>query len=220
MAIALRASYGTSSSKVQTSVAVQAGDVVLVLFSVGGGMVSATCADSAGNTYSEIGTGFAASASSIHAHAFKAVAASAGTITVTVTTSATSVPTIVVHVYSGCDGTLDGYAGKAETSGSTSHTTNSITTTNANDVLVTWWFQDNAGSRTLTDGSGFTQRQQKSSDGSTVYQYSYDKIVSATGAYSQSVTGNGSCIYGSLILALKAASAGPTYNPSCMMAAF
>lgn len=124
----LRQSYG-NASKVQT-ISVVAGDLIFVAFSAGGSLISASISDTV-NTYSEItGAGFACTPSSIHAHCWSAVATTTGSLTLTIT-SAASYPVIIVHVYSGCDGTLDGASYKAEASASTSHTTNSLTTTAA-----------------------------------------------------------------------------------------
>ena len=206
----LRQSYGTALSESQADVVMQTGDVVLVFYSDTGGLDVASCSDTLGNSYVEIESpGFACTPSSVHAHTFKAVVTNPGTATITVANQGAYIPTILVHVVQDSDGTLVA-SYKAESTAGTAHSTNSISAPD-NAYLATFWFQDYASSRTLTDGSEFTQRQQASSDGSTVYQYSYDKIGGAAGSVSQSVTGNGNCIYGSLILALSpAASSGVT----------
>jgi hypothetical protein len=214
MALALRASYSTPANapalKQQTGVVVVANDLIIVGWRADADDVATSCADNAAggsNTYNQLGTGQYYVTATGNMHIFYAIAKASETLTVTITASTAAYSVILVHVVSGNDTTLanvlDTYSFATHVS-NTAQTTAAITTTNANDYLFTWWSQDMVNATSITDvGGTFTKRQENTSWTVGGPSTSFDKIVSATGTYSQSVTCSVSSAEVSVIAAFK-----------------
>jgi parallel beta-helix repeat protein len=206
----LRQAYFSTNTYSQ-AISVQAGDLIIVGFSVGNSLAKATCSDSAGNTYSAIGSGVASSVSGGSAYGFYGIAKSTGTTTVTVATANNSYPVIAVHVVGGISAAqssvLDAYAVKADTAASTSHSTATIATGNASDYVFTMWSQDSSKSTIAENGTGFTIR-----NSDFVANAAAGKFVSATGSYAEAVTTGSSVGMASLVAAFKVTAAPGTYQ--------
>ena len=214
---ALRAAY-SSVSKGQTGVSVVAGDLIVVGYTTTGtDDKNATCADNAGgggNTYNQCGSGAFWTTAAVVISVFYAIAKATETLSVTITHALGNYPIIFVHVVSGADQTLssvlDGYRfDAAEASTSTTHTSASITTTNANDYLFVLWSQDYGGPCTLTEnGSGFTKQKEKTSG--DPMGASFDRVVSSMDTYSDTITSSQAEYLGNVIVAFQGAS--PSLN--------
>jgi len=195
MVLALRNSYTTPannpSPKQQTGVVVVAGDLIIVGWRTDG-QNTPTVTDSASNTYAQVGTGLFDNTPITDMHIFYAIAQSSGTLTITITSATAGYSCVTVHVVSGANQTLanvlDTYDFASRTA-ATSHTSPSITTTNANDYIFVWYSQDLTNAVVLTETSGgFTKRQETNDYNVGGPSTSFDKIVSATGSYSQTVS--------------------------------
>ena len=223
MAYALRSTYGTANSLIQTGVSVVAGDLIVVCYSSTNSLLTSTCADNdsgGSNTYNQVGTGIAGTG--IQVHMFYALAkATNASLTITVTASGASTNTIEVGVYSGPLATLasvlDVSATKAGTS-TTAQTSASITTTDPNDLILAFYGQDSASASLSADTQSFVTDKAISSDGANVFQYLQRRIVSSTGTYQDAFTSSASVPYTSIIAAFKAAASSGSYDPSWMMA--
>lgn len=201
----------TSSSNSVASVSVTAGDYIIVMCEYANSLGTQACSDNASggsNTYSHIGSGhyYSAAFTTLYVHYAKAKATE--TLTITTADGGNTAYRLGVVVVTGLADTspLDTYAwSTTETAGST-HVGPSITTTNANDYLLTWWAQDYASvTAHVENGTGFTIQNQ-----TTVTMYA-DKNVTSTGTYYQSITTTGSStIEHSVIMAFKAAQATTT----------
>jgi hypothetical protein len=217
MAIALRNSWGTANSKTQT-VSVTAGDLIVVFYESSTGSASPTIADGNSNTYTA-GTYTANSGAGCSLDCWFAIASTTNaSLAITITDASSNTPTITVIAFSGCNTTLaqvkdQGPTYKAsESSASTSHTGASVTTTNANDVLVSYCATQNNGI-TRTSTASFTKGAELSA---TNYSTVFYRIVSSTGTYANAWTSSDVVQDAEVILAFKAASAG-TYQPYWMM---
>ena len=196
MVASLRNSYETASNTTatQVGVAVEAGDLIIVAWSVET-QTYPTCSDNASggsNVYKEVGNGNYDVTSLRDVHLFYAIAKATETLTITVS-GIFSYSTICVHVVSGMlqslDGILDTYSFSHNTT-AVAHTSTFVKTNNANDYIFLWYSQDTA---TLTTGhteasGGFTKQKEHLSYTSGGPSASFDKIVSAVGVYKQSIT--------------------------------
>lgn len=223
MALSLRNSYTTpaTSAKIQAGVSVVAGDLIIVAYrdDGSGGLNLTSCADNASggsNTYREAGIGNYISNTTGEIHLYYALAKATETLTITLTNVVTGsyYAVVTVHVVSGAlqnlSNILDAYAYDiAEGSSTTAHTSASITTTNANDYIFTFWSQDATNSISLTEnGTGFTKRQENTVWTVAGPSTSFDKIVSSTGTYSQTITSSAATFENNLIAAFKEAVSG------------
>jgi len=212
MAIVPRAAYSAESNAV-ASVVVQADDLIVVIYSFGVN-ATPTCSDNANggtNTYTQAGISQGtADGTACTVISFWAKAKASETLTITCTSE--TAPVIAVHVYSGANITapVDGFTAKTDSSDTTSHTSGTDNTGNANDVLVCGWYQINTAETPTTSG-GWTRRTlQNSGYGETAC--SCDYIVSSTGAYSCPLNGTYSVEYVSLIVGFKALDGGGRYT--------
>ena len=180
-----------------------AGDLIVVAVGWGSTWLTVnSISDSKGNTYvlavgpTTVGT---AGSQSIY-YAKNIAAAAANTNTVSVTFSATvDWPNLRIMEYSGLDtvNPLDVAAGNTGNSGTSSV---SVTTTNANDLLVATNY---VGSVTLSADPAYTQRM--ITDGGEIVE---DKIVSASGSYTATASLDGTTTWLMQMAAFKAASGG------------
>ena len=211
MAVTLRMPYSAYANSI-ASVSVVANDLIIVCASYNETLAAVSCSDNASggtNAYSEVGTGLdhpAGLEGDSSGHMFYAIAKATETLTVTVSNHADA--GMSVHVVSGNNTTLGSvlntYNVKADTSEGTSHSSESITTDNANDYLICFWFQEHSASTHTENGTSFTIRSEES----THAHATFDRIVTGKGTYSDAITTSASVRYGSIIAAFKAAAAG------------
>lgn len=196
MVASLRNSYETASNTTatQTGVAVVAGDLIIVAWSVETQTYGKPTDNASGgsNVYKEVGNGNYDDVSKRDVHLYYAIAKATETLTITVS-GIFSYSTICVHVVSGMlqslDNVLDTYS-FAHNSTSLAHSSTFVKTTNANDYIFLWYSQDFA---TLTTGhtessGGFTKQKEHLDYNSGGPSASFDKIVSAIGVYRQNIT--------------------------------
>jgi len=207
--IALRQSY-IANAKTISSIAVQAGDLVVVGLYQDGVQVATSCADSGSNTYSKVAEQHITDGAGCGVYLYYAVAGATGNLTITGTMAGSGDNSIFVHVYSGTftlATALQTYQAKGETVRSTSHTSGSVTTTTADALLFCLWGEPSGSGTISENGSGFTERQE---DAGTA---SYDRIVSATGTYANAVTSTVSAAFATVLAAFieapSTASVGP-----------
>ena len=203
----LRKSYYTASSNKQT-VAVQAGDLVIVGWSVSNSPGTTTCADSAGNTYKQIATPAYSSAVDASAYAFYTIAQSANSsLNIAISSVDTNSNGIFVQVVSGIQpslaSALDVAASKVDSSRSTSHSSAAVTTTAPGDYVFTLWAQDYASTSLAENGTGFTILNKD-----TAGNASAQMLQAAAGACQEKVTTGKSVAMASIVAAFKAASTG------------
>jgi hypothetical protein len=192
-----------------------AGELIIVCFSYNNSAQAASCSDNAAggtNTYNEVGssqtcdTGINISTG----HMFYAIAKATETITITVTNETDA--GIHAHVASGNNTTLaavlDAFSKGVDSSATTAHTSTDIVTTNPDDYIIGFWFEENTGSTLVENGTGFTNR---TSQGSHV-SFTFDRIVSSTGTYNEAVTSGWNGIFGHIIASFKAADGEPKSN--------
>ena len=202
-----------TTAKVSPGVAVQAGDLILVIHTNDQAVATACTDNAAGgsNTYNRVGNGSFISNATTSITAFYAIAKATETITATITTTGTSYFTTSVILISGAkqdvNTVLDQFAYQtAEGAGSTSHTSASITTTNPDDLIICWWAEDTTSSGVTENGTGFTELpgsiDSYSNGTCTTCMY---KVVSSTGTYYDQMTSSASTFFTSLIMAFKKA---------------
>lgn len=202
---AIRNKYISTTSSNSISISVTAGDAIIIMCEYANSLGTQACSDNAAggsNTYSHIGSGhyYSAAFTTLYVHYAKAKATESLTVT-TADGGNTAYRLGAVVVTGLADNPLDTYAWSAPESAGTTHNGPSITTTNANDYLLTWWAQDYASVTShVENGTGFTIQNQTS-----VTMYA-DKNVTSIGTYSQNITNTGaSTIEHSVIMAFKAA---------------
>lgn len=217
--IALRQSY-IANAKTLSSIAVQAGDLVLVGLYQDGVQVATSCADSGGNTYSKAAEQHITDGAGCGVYLYYTVAGATGSLTITGTMAGSGYNSIFVHVYSGTFNlatTLHAFQTKGETVRSTSHTSAEVTTTTPNALLFCLWGEPSGSGTIAENGTGFMERQE---DAGTA---SCDRIVSAAGTYSDAVTSTVSTALASILAAFQEvqSSSGPwrgvfpgTWQPS------
>lgn len=206
MALALRQSYKSVSTKIQSSVAVTAGDLIIVGLYQDGALVETSAADNAAggsNTYAQIGTGiYVGGGSGCGIYVHYAIAKATETISITGTFAGTGYNLIFVHVVSGAGQTLGTVLNtsntKADATGATSHTSAAVTTTKADTYLFCFWGEAGGAYTISENGAGFTERQE---DHGTA---TYDRIVAEVGTYSGAVTSTGSVRHASILAAFSA----------------
>lgn len=147
------------------------------------------------------------------------------TSSVSFTVTSLDIQVLVIAEYSGVatSSSTDQNAVVSDHAASTSAGTGSITTTNANNLLIASIVQHKSGATDTGAASfssptnSFTVVQQGGTDtnGGTVFEITQtallDQLVSSTGTYSTAVTSTKSYIYSSIIAGFKASS-GNTYN--------
>jgi len=206
----LRKAYCTPSSYSQT-VSVQAGDLIIVGFSVSNSPAKTTCSDSSGNTYQAIGTQAYSSGVDGCANAFYTIAkATSSSLKVAISTLNNCDPSISVHVVAGggalsLASVLSAYSIKVDTANATSHTTGTVVTTTPNDYLFTLWVQE-AQATSLTEGStGFSIQNADIAGNATS-----DKFVAAAGSYQEQVATSRAVMMGSITAAFRTAGSAAT----------
>jgi hypothetical protein len=209
MALSLRQAYSSyAPSNAQTGVVVVAGDLIIVGYSYNALSVAAVgCSDNASggtNSYNEADN-IAGNdgAGGVAAHVFYAIAKASETLTITCT--AESDNGIHVHVVSGNNQTLASVldiANAAFDSGaSTAHTSASVLTTNADDYLFVYWANENGWGDITENGTNFTRESVQNTHSSATF----DRIVSSTNTYADTITLVNSRTIASIICAFKAA---------------
>jgi len=205
----VRNSYFTATSNALSGISVVAGDLIIVAIAYGNSPITASCSDSASggsNTYNAIGTTSPAFYDT-SLNVFYAVAKNTETLAVTVTVGSTSYQGTQVTVVQGCVGSLasvlDTYAwGTVEGSPVSSHTTGSITTTAANDIMFTIASQNWAGGTGWSDSSGFTSLI------NAEFMSVGTEIAASAGAYSDTFSFPTATYAGSMLVAFKASGGG------------
>jgi len=210
MALALRAAYHGYPTNAQTGVVVVAGDLIIVGYSYNEITRTSTCTDNAtggSNTYNRIaGTEFTG-ASTAFAEAFYAIAKASETLTITCTARVDN--GISVHVVSGNNQTLASVLDVSNTSSDaagTAHTSASVVTTNADDYLFVLWYQEDTASSHTENGTSFVIRTEEQGHAHATF----DRIVSSTGTYQDTITTSANVKYGNIIAAFKAAAGAAT----------
>jgi chitodextrinase len=186
----------------------RAGDLNVVAVAWGTNASISSLTDTAGNTYTlAVGPTVFGGQNAIY-YAKNIVAAAAGANTVTVTFSAAvGDPDIRVAEYSGISTTSPLDVTVAATGSGTLTNSGSVTTTNANDLLVG---ANLVGSTTTGPGTGFTQRVISGEDGDILE----DEIVSTVGAYSATAPISPSGTWIMQMAAFKAAGSANTTPPT------
>jgi hypothetical protein len=149
-----------------------------------------TISDSQGNTWKLILStprqffNFAESCS----YLFAAYNCAAGANTVTVSVGTSSDIDIAIHEYSGCATItpLDQIA-SGTTATAASVVAGTIQTQHANEVLFSFAYDQSHGTQTYTPTTGWTGREQTNNPGVESLR-SFDRLVSATGTYSNTIT--------------------------------
>ncbi len=159
--------------------------------------------DTKGNTYvAAVGPTASAGNGSLRLYYAKNIAAAAANgNTVTVTYSGTvTYPEVRILEYSGLDPSNPFDVGIGASGTSTGQNSGSITTTNANDLLVAFNYLDDS---TTASGTGYTQRF--ITNGGDLVE---DKIVTSTGSYSATSTQGGADWWVMQLAAFRATSSG------------
>ena len=179
-----------SSTPVVSSVVVTAGDLIVVGFTdYTLNDTSITCADNASggsNTYTPVGGILTnpTAATPFNSAAFYAVAKASETLTITCTPDLSYSPGAYVLVMYNTSATpYETLVSKIETSTATSHTSTSVTTANANDLVVNIYQQyDSAGIGFSENGTGFTPVVSADGNG-----FSY-KVITSPSSVSEAAT--------------------------------
>src|SRR5262249_13435594 len=110
--------------------------------------------------------------------------------TVTVPTASGAAITLAAHEYAGVASVnaLDKTSAQTVTTGSTAASSGSATTTQPNEVIFGAFGYLDYLDTTATAGSGFTMRQQQTSNTNYETLYTEDKLVSTTGSYQTTLT--------------------------------
>jgi len=211
----VRQTYHTTGTKIQTGINVVAGDLVCVGWVVGNSPNGAntSCSDSSGNSYTEVGgtgsSGYAYSAAAgATVYQFYTIAASNNpSLTLTISSLDTNSVDLYVVVVQGMSSDLatilDGYVNTTDPAAITSHTTGTLTTTNANEFVFSLW-GNGAVAGTLSEGtSGFTLAAQDSANGTTAACF---KIVGSAGGCSETMTSSVATVQANVMAAFKAGS--------------
>lgn len=200
-------STGTQTVTWTTSNLVTGNTIALVTYWAGNqGLTGTPVTDSAGNTYTMTPSYNATSQLNL-AIAYASITAGGGTkptITIHYTGTSAAYASIRAYEFSGLSTTLDGTVKTLSGTG-TAPSPGSITTTNANDLLIAAAMVDNA----VTSGpAGWTTTLD--SNGSA---YSYN-IVTSTGTYTPTFVHNASANWNTIFFALKNATSGTTQQGS------
>ena len=200
----------TSSCSVSLT-GTNAGDLIVLGLFVSDSTSVSSVTDTQGNTFALIGSPQTWSPYNFVERLYYAKNIKGGADTITVNLNAIPSYSLELHTYdySGLDTSspLDVTA-TPKTGTGTSGTSNSLTTTNANDLLFAFFHSDNG---VTTAGSGFTGRTPPA-DSTPLGE---DKNVTSTGSYSATMSFSASADYVGFLVAFKAASGGvgglPTY---------
>lgn len=208
MAIALRNSYLTYPGNAQTGVVVVLNDLIIFCYSYQGALATSTCTDNAAggsNTYNRI-AGSTLTDTTAGGELFYAIAKASETLTITCTAQGDN--GLSVHVVSGNVTTLSSVLDVSNTAANAAgatQTSPNITTTVADSYLCSFWYQEGGTSTHTENGTSFTKRTED-----TVHIHAtFDRIVSSTGTYNNSITVTALTVqYGSIIAAFKGAAGG------------
>lgn len=223
MAIAfISANHNTPSSKVITGVSVTAGNLLLIMLYQDGADVETSVADNSSggsNDYRLLAKRWVTGGSGCSIYLYACVAKATETLTITGTMAGSGYNEVFYSKYSGSfdiDNLVDVSNTKGETSQATIHQGASITTTVADTLLVCGWGEV-SGSYTISEygSGGFTERVE---DVGTAI---YDRIVSSTGSYYDTVQSTGYSYWASVLVAIKEASGGTNLacpTPSSLVA--
>jgi hypothetical protein len=196
----------SSGSALNLTFAQTAGNA-LVVFAAINTNTTLSVADSSNGTYTQVGTTQIGGVTCGIWVFFGIAAAASGVNTVGVTSGGFNGPIAVVEV-SGLSGVTDGYNGNGNFT--TAISSGSLTTTNANDVVLGFF---GVGNNFVSYGSGWLGL-----DG-TVNVASEYQIVSATGSYTATFTTTGSNNWASAIAAFKITASGTTQKITATIAA-
>jgi hypothetical protein len=200
----------TTGTTLNVNIGATAGDTLVASIAVAAGSSKQVTGvtDSTGGTWTKGPVGFQ-SGSNNRVEMWYRVNVPAGITRVTATLSASGVSSATVSEWSGVVDTapVDQMAGRGNAA-STTAATPTITTTNANDLVIASINYPGAVSSTLTT-SGFTPLSNFNSGTSTNGRAAY-RIVSTTGGYETSWTLSAATASGAAILALKGAAAPPS----------
>jgi RHS repeat-associated protein len=187
-----------------------AGDLIVLGLFVGDSTSVSSVSDTQGNTYTLISSSPWPTPSGFFERLYYAKNIVGGADTITVTLGG-SVWGMELHVYdySGLDTSspLDASA-TPQTGTSTSGVSGTLTTTNPNDLLFSFFHSDNGV--TNTAGTGFTGRTPPGDS----YPLGEDKNATSTGTYSATMNFSASADYVGFLVAFKAASGGGGSSPS------
>lgn len=196
----------TPASIIQGSVAMVAGDLVIVGYYLNGALASATISDTGGNTWAEVGSGvWAAGGDGLHLHVFYCKAQSTGTYSITC--NGTGIwAGLITHVGSGMPKGLSTILVQSALVGELTtrmtHNSGTVTVPDGSHYLFCFWGEV-SGERPYTEnGQGFTLRQYELGVGSN------DRTVSAAGTYFDSVTTTANAYYASILCAFSGDSDG------------
>ena len=186
------------------TISVVAGDAIWIGFVVAGAVdLSTSCADTAGGGTNAYTVDAALDGNSGWSmYSFHAVAKATETITVTITNPYTASARTFYHVEAGCAsvGLVDGAAvTNLDGAAVTTHPSANLTTTNPNDVIISFWIQADVGTTIGENGTGFTRRITQGGMGT------FDRVVTTYGTYNESVISTVATVYGSILVAFKAA---------------
>jgi hypothetical protein len=163
-----------------------AGNLLIAEVDWTGGSSFASISDRQGNVWSQIGTEQASSAIGVRSRLYYARNIKGGADTVTTAVSGTpAYHELYIHEYSGLSisAPLDGFSVRSGT-GSSSFTSNTVTTTASNDLLYGIEIDSSVGSA----ASGWATRSSLDSN------VAADKIASTAGAYAFTGTSSGSSL--------------------------
>jgi hypothetical protein len=174
-----------------------------------GGVLS-NLSDTALNTYTVIpGSKVTVGTTNLQIAYAKNIKGNPANVVTATFTAAAQFRRIIVHQYSGADTTdpFDVAAVGSNATGSTALSTSAVTTNFANEVLVVFGSNNDGVTTTFTPGTNFTIRVPQIAND----MGSEDRIVSATGSYSGTMTTGGSFTWRCSMAAFKEATqpAGP-----------
>lgn len=217
IAVGVHASKATASgtTAVTTGVTTTSGSTI-VLFAHWGSEVFSSIADSKGNTWTIIGAELNASSHKSRAY-YCANVTGGASHTFTLTLSTSGAPTIYMCEFTGAATTSPIDQSGSGNDTSSPYTTTGLTTTQANEALITF-AGGNSGSNPAThaeSGLGSSTIQENITNGSSFWTGAIaTKIVSATGTYTPSWTESGaSSMHVYLVTVKEAAAAGLIVNP-------
>jgi hypothetical protein len=209
MAITPRSRVGIYAAAL-TGVVVVVGDLICVWGSTETSTATLTVSDNAAggtNAYSTAVTQTSSGGSTAIGKLFYAVAKASETLTITLGGTGTDLG-ISVHVVdmggSISVGTVLDQASGQQTAGTNTQDTPNITTTVADEYLMSAFFEEQAGSTQTENAQSFTKRTEENGHVHTTL----DRIVSATGTYHDSVTSTSAVIFGAVIASFKMPSGG------------
>jgi Domain of unknown function (DUF1929)/Bacterial Ig domain len=181
-----------------------AGDTNFIFVTVTGTASAPTSVgDAINGAYTLVGNSTANTSDTVYLYArFNIAAASAGANTISFGTPSGGNVSWSCAEYSGIAPILDGSVQTGSGTG-TAISTGSLTTTNANDLILVVAGDANSGA--ITAGSGYTQRIVNT--GQTNNFALQDQIVSSTGTFTGPMTGAASAAWSDLTVAFKASAA-------------